>query len=461
MKDILLIKVHTQKNKIVNAYIRICELIEKQRSAIITVSAIIYKIILELYYILVISPVYCRNGLICDIGAMKYLFSWIIYLLLLYILPKSKEGMAETFLHLQFVISIAPLIVFYALANKSSSYIIMVALVVIIQTYILRRKDKNRIGISLPRMKSYMTVYMCVFIVGIYLAVLITGGFYGVEAFDLKYLYSIRQATEYSVILSYLKSWVTYSIIPFYLVYSLEKKNYVITFLLCILMILLYMTLGNKIIYLSLVVIFSVYLIAKLKVLIPSLYVGFISLCVLFGILFLLEEPFEITQVTLVGTAFLGQRFLFVPALCKYTYFECFSEFPKVGFSDGMIGKFFNLNYMYKGSMGQTAFAYLEKGRLFESNSNAGYLGDSYGQAGFIGMVLIGLLLALFVRLICNIGHNLGETLVCTLLALLVVVLNDNAFISIFLSSGWIIMILFLIVYAEPKSKVYKRSSLL
>ena len=462
MKEALLIEAHIKKNKIINMYIRICELIESRRSMVITINAIIYKIVLELYYILVISPVYhVRGGLVCDITATKYIFSWVIYLFLLYILPKSKEGMKETFLHLQFVISIAPLIVFYALANKSSTYIIMVAFVMMIQTYILRKGNISPIGINLPRMRPYTTVYMCVFMIGIYLAVLITGGFYGIEAFDMEYLYSIRQAADYSVVLSYLMSWVIYSIVPFYLIYSLDKKNYVTTFLLCILMILLYMTVGNKNIYLSLVVIFTVYLIAKLKVLIPSIYVGFIGLCLLFGVLFLLEEPYGVTQITLVGTAFLGQRFLFVPALCKYTYFECFSDFPKVGFSDGMLGKVFNLSYIYKGSMGQTAYAYLEKGKLFESNSNAGYLGDSYGQAGFLGMVLIGILLALFVRLICNIGYNLGDPWICTLLALLAVVLNDSAFISIFLSSGWVITILLLMIYAKPKDRIYKRSSLI
>lgn len=138
-------------------------------------------------------------------------------------------------------------------------------------------------------------------------------------------------------------------------------------------------------------------------------------------------------------------------------YYDCFSKYPKVGFSDGLIGKCFGLSYPYKGSMGQTIFAYFNKRRLFESNSNTGYLGDSYGQAGFAGMIITGILLAYFVKLVCNIGENLGSAMMCSLMGLLIVNLNDGAFISIFLTGGWAAIMLLLIIYAEPKDKVYRR----
>lgn len=441
-------------------YASIMDDLQEKREKYILVSMLLYKIALELFYIVVVSSLFDYEGLVNEGVGWKYFFSWVVYLWMAAILPKKKEGLAECFLHIQFLITVSPLIVFYALANQSTLYLLMVVAVVSLETYILNRGNGKKTGIVVNNIRGYTTVFMVVFIIGMYLLLVLYGGFYGLKAFDFTYLYRIRDYASYPVIMDYIFSWLRSTIIPFYILYCLEKKRYFCVAALTFLMLLMYMTLGNRIIYLSLLVIFSVYIVSRLRILVLGAYTGVSLGCISLTIMYLLEASHGLSKITAMGSALIGDRFLFGPAWNKFLYYKCFNDYPKVGFADGLIGRCFGLTYPFQGSMGQTVFAYFQNGRLFESNSNTGYLGDSYGQAGFLGMIVTGILVALFVKLLCNIGENLEMPLMCGLLALLAVLFNDSAFISIFFTSGWLILLFVLIIYAKPKGKVIKRREL-
>lgn len=445
------------KEKILITYSNILNYLEIKRKIIIWVSAIVYKVALDLYYILSVSSVYDYEGLIYEGKGWKYILSWIIYIFLTAILPKKQEGIKETFLHLQFVITIAPLTVFYFAADQSTSYFMMVTFVVVLEIYILCKGSKKTIGINInSKIRPYISVFMMAFVIGMYIIIMLYGGFFGLKAFDLSFLYMIRSNASYPFIMEYINGWMPI-IIQFFILFYLENRKYIFAVVFFIMELLLYMTLGHKVIYLSLVVIICVYIAKRLRVLIPAIYTGISGICIIVTMMFMIEKPNDISTLTSLMNSLLGERFLFGPALNKFLYYDCFSEYPKIYFSDGLIGKCFGLSNPYKGSMGQTVFAYLNDGRLFESNSNTGYLGDSYGQAGFVGMIITGILLAMFVKLICNIGENLGNAMMCSLMALLAVSLNDSAFISLFLTSGWAILLVLLIIYANPNIEVYKR----
>ena len=444
------------KEYVLNIHNCLISWLGRNRKCFLWVAAIIYKIVLELYYILAVSTTYAYEGLIFDGKGWKYIVSWIVYIFMFAALPKTKDGLRETFLHLQFAITVVPLIVLYFAADQSSNFFLMIVVVLSLEIYILSKNDKTKVGINVNKnVKSYVTVFMMAFIIGISLIIILYGGFFGLRAFDFNFLYMIRGTSTYPYIIQYLNGWLP-TIIPFFMLYYLEKKRYLIVGGLFLIDLILYMTLGYKAIYLSLVVIFCIYMMRQWKILIPAIYVGITGVGAIITSMFVIEKSRGISSLTSICNGFFGERFLFGSALNKYLYYDCFSKYPKVGFSDGLIGKCFGLSYPYKGSMGQTIFAYFNKGRLFESNSNTGYLGDSYGQAGFVGMIITGILLAYFVKLVCNIGENLGSAMMCSLMGLLIVNLNDGAFISIFLTGGWAVIMLLLIIYAEPKDKIYR-----
>lgn len=434
--------------------------LEKYHIILIYVVMIIYKLSLEVFYVFKISPLYSREGLTFNGYTLNYFLSWIGFLFLLKIMPKNKKGISNIFLQLQFILTIIPMITYYGFTTNSLIYFCMIISVITIETFLLAKNKKNHSTITFSTNKKILTIFFMGMIICVYFFVLAYSGFHGLKAFDLSYLYEIRKGIKYPTILSYLSGWVLSAIIPFFILYFMEKKRYIRVAILIIFMILFYMSMGNKSIYLSTAVLLIAYVLCKCKQLTLGICSGISIVCIAITCADFIPTPTIIQRGADLGAAIIGERFLFAPSANKFIYYDCFTDLPKVGFSEGLIGKAFGLTYPYKGSMGQTAYAYFNKGQLFRSNSNTGYLGDSYGQAGFIGMIVTAFLLCQFLKLLEIIGANWSETVMLPLTLLLVILLNDSAFISIFFSAGWGITVLLLILFNKPKGITVKRSDL-
>lgn len=423
---------------------------------------ILYKIALDFFYIFVVSKEYAYEGMILQASGVKYLVSWIFYIILAIMIPKNKINAKNAFLHLQLFITVTPMLTVYALADKSTRYMTMVFFVLIIQMIILRDREDADFSIAIGGLNKYLFPFLWIFLVCTYVLTVLYGGFSGIKAFDLKYLYVIRENASFPGWLSYMIGWMTGTIIPFLLVESISSRKYVATGLLIVMDIMAYMTLGNKTIYLTILVLVGLLIIVRLRLFHVGIYAGMVCLTSFLSVSYLLENNTGLRRITRYGIAFVGERFLFIPAVNKFVYYECFSQYPKVGFSDGLLGKAFGLTYPYKGSIGQTIFAYMNEGRLFESNSNTGYLGDSYAQAGFLGLLIIGVLVALFVKVLDGAGKNIASAIMIPLVGSLAILLNDSAFITIFMSSGWGILLLILLIYnARGKINAIKRGEVM
>lgn len=144
--------------------------------------------------------------------------------------------------------------------------------------------------------------------------------------------------------------------------------------------LILYMGTGEKFNYLIILVILSFYIISIIKIKNKSLFIYS-------GLIFLILFLFVYKNYTFISL--LGERFLFGPAVNKFLYYDFFSYYPKHYFADGIIGKCLGITYQYVATSGQLVFAFFYKGRLFESNSVTGYLGDGYAQAGFLGIIFL------------------------------------------------------------------------
>lgn len=131
--------------------------------------------------------------------------------------------------------------------------------------------------------------------------------------------------------------------------------------------------------------------------------------------------------------------------MIKYEFFEMFSQYPLNFFADGALGKLLSLTSLYDNSLGYTVHAYFNGN--FSANANTGYLGDSYAQMGVAGMLFIGTLVILCVRFISNYQRYISPTVLCCMSGCLVVTLNDGAFFTTILTSGFWIMLLMLIVF--------------
>lgn len=438
----------------------VLEITKKNHTIIMWVLAIAYRIVLDLYYINAVSYQYSYAGLELHPQSIRYILSFVLYVLVFASLPKLENELASFCLNLQFVIIYAPMLTFFAMNMQSYKYILGVSAAFIIQSWILRPTAllKDSPTPYIPGVKNYATVLSLMFIVINIFIVIVWNGFFGIKSFNFEFLYSIRENVSFPPLVPYFINWINKALIPFFIVLFLEKKKYYVSLILIGLTLMLYMVEGSKFTYLSLVVIIGVYLILKTKQPIKFLYCGFTIVCLFVTILYSLEKSslFDAGSSAIVyANALLGIRFLFGPALNKFLYFDCFSEFSKLWYSTGQIGSVFRLSNPFNASTGQVVFAYQMQGRFLASNSNTGYWGDSYAQSGWFGVFLSSILLALIIKFIANCTKNSSLSFFPLVVSMSVqmVVLNDGAFISTLLTGGMFLLLLFALIYVDTSNK--------
>jgi hypothetical protein len=401
----------------------------------------IAKIILELFYIYFVSPIYGYTGLIYDFNLSKYCLSWALFFILSIFMLKVKEKFCSFFLHFEFIITVLPLLVFYSLTNKETQYILYVSISFLIQILILKNIKVEKISICIIGIKKQFRIIIIFLMISVVTLTMLYNGFHGVKSFDTVYLYDIRKATKYPFIFSYLIMWTRILFIPFFIIQNLDKKKYLKASFYISLQVFLYMCTGEKFTYLILLVIISIYILAKSKAMIGYVYTGLIAL--------ILTIFFTQSRIAI---SFLGERFLFGPALNKFWYYEFFSDYPKIYFSDGILGKALGLYYQYTASSGQLIFAKHFDNRLFESNSVTGMFGDSYSQLGVVGMILFSVLLAGFIKVIAKTTSGISTNVKCSVISIFIVLLNDAGFLTVFFSGGLFLTLYFFYIFLDLKN---------
>lgn len=376
----------------INLYYRcILEKLAMLHGYVYFVMFICLKVLMDLFFVVVVAEVYPYHYYQVHGNVLKYFLTWILLLVIFALMPRKENSVRDFFLHMQLIIMVMPMMTMYAFTEgKSTKYLLMVTISIIIECFILRPDGREYKIIKIKGLKPFVSVFLLIAIPICSILLINYGGFSGLSAFDLSQLYVIRQNASYPTILSYVSSWLTYIVIPFFTVYCFEKKRYGMAMLLIFDTLILYMVLAKKVIYLSLIVVLGVYLISKTGQLVNIMYMGISALLIAIIVMFLIDKSGgDVSAITIYPTALLGDRFLYGPALNKFLYYEIFSEYPKLYFSDGMIGRLMGLTNMYNYGPGQLVFGYVWNGRFGESNSCTGYLGDGYAQMGFWGIVIL------------------------------------------------------------------------
>ncbi len=424
---------------------------KKHHIAILYGAGIAYKFLLDMLYVFVASPAFSYAGLVYDPNIIKYALSFVLYMCLFIALPKNESSCAAVLLHIQHVYTVAPLLSFYALSDASSKYILMVFVCALLESVIVRRAAGKQKAVYLSGMKNYTTVAIGALIVVTLIIPIVYNGFAGIKVFDFNYIYEMRENATYPIGFTYLFFWMGKAIVPFAIVLLLHKKRYVGAAAMVLVQLLLYMESGNKYLLFILVPLLAVYFCAKFGHLIKLIYLGL-------GSLFLVLIP--IYNLSAAGSDALGTkacfyisvRSLFHPADNKYAMYECFSQYPKMYYSDGVIGKMFGLSGIYGGSDGQVVYAY-NGGTFLEANYNTGYLGESYANLGFFGMLLMAVLFALLLRVIDSYNNKKTFCVLSALFATFIINLNDISLLTTLLSSGMIVVIALLSIYFDKNEE--------
>ncbi len=429
---------------------RLLQWVEKHQTRSFWLLGIFYKIALDFTYIYVGSASYAYAGLILSPNAYKYILSTLIYLLMFRLLPKKEMDAVAFLLHLQFVLTVAPMLTFYALGDQNTTYMMMVSACVILQLLLLRGEAKPERACYIKNVSNYMTVLLGIAVFTTVFVTLFNNGFEGLKAFDFVYIYEMRENISYFAGFAYLLGWVTKTIIPFFVLWCLQKKQYKLCAALVAVEVLFFMLTGEKFLLFILVPVIGIYILSKTKHLVKLMYAG---LVLAFLVIAMAYYFMKTTTVGIWIPQLVVVRTIFHPADNKFNFYECFSELPKIHFSDGIIGKMFGLTYPYAGSSGQVVYAHMG-GKFLSANMNTGYLGESYAQLGFLGMLIMSLVLAFFLRALRCYGGGERFSFITALFSVYIIILNDGALLTTLFSGGMLISLLLLMIYFKKDEEV-------
>lgn len=444
-------RIQTWNQAVCSTALQVDTFLSKHSVAFIWLCAILYRIALDLNYIWAVSPVYAYEGMIYTPNGIKYVLSWVLYLIAFAYIPKVEQSAPIFILHLQLAWIMTPILSYYGLANESTRYIMMVFVCIMLETYIVRKPRKNLVSPRIVGVQSYVSVALLVLLVPTILVRVLYNGFAGLKAFDLSYYMQIRENTILPPGYGYLFMWMTDAILPFFMAYFLTKKKVWLSVICILLELILYMESGNKAIFLFPIVILAVYIASKLKHLVKITYGGLSIL--LLGIIPLARM--DTAQGHTLGrilNSFVGERALVSGGVNKFLHYHLFSELPKIHFSDGLIGKALGLTYPYAASSGQMVFAY-GGGEFMRSNSVTGYIGEAYAQLGFLGMLLFSAILAYVIRFLFSLDNKHSFCILVSTFAVYIVILTDTPFLTTFFSTGMFITLFFFLIYLNQPTE--------
>lgn len=418
------------------------------RSNVLTwMMLLLYKVALDIMFSTALkSSDATYNG---EIDVTKYVIGSTLYLLIVFILPKIENNIISIFLNVEFIVTVAPIFCVLGYSGKSTLYAVYVWICMVLQIVLLRKQIfiKTRIkGIYIKGLQNYAIVagvLLALFCISSYIAY--NGSFAGLIAFNFRNTYTIRRSLSYPYILGYPFAWCYKIIVPFLMTYFMEKKKYgMATFMLGI-ELAFFMATGSKFILFVIPVVLGIYFLAKGKIVVLGTYIVF-TICSMITVVI---SSLEVGALAVWINALFGSRFLTYPAILKFLHYDLFSEYPKVKFAEGLVGKAFSLTNLYRYSIGNSVSNYY-RGIDINVQSNSGYLGESYAQAGFAGMLVMTLLLVMLISLLQKFSSNLKLTMIAPLLVVIVIVLNDGALFTTILTYGLAILMVLCACFNKP-----------
>jgi hypothetical protein len=356
-------------------------------------SAIVFRSLLEISYLGFVSPIYSYMGFILDIDPLKYIESWVIYAGMVFIFPK-RLGKASDYLMVYLLFAfLAPLLVFYGLANTSREHAYIVLLGVFL---ILFFRGRRPLRIPVLRDGKYIAYLLASLGVVVVTAWMIYSG--GLKFFNLDFtrVYEFRREVGEVIRIGpmgYLVTWVTKVFGPVLLAIALWKKKYYIALMVCGLHVLWFGISSHKaVVFYPFLVTFIWMWFRNTK----ALAVVPVGMSLVIGFAYLL---FILSSEVLAGSLLI-RRVFFVPSNLTFAYYEFFSQNQFVFWSNSITSAF--VDYPYELHPAELIGRYIGT----DAHANNSFLATGYMHAGITGIAAYGVLVGLLFRIIDSLAHK-------------------------------------------------------
>lgn len=402
---------------------------------------ILYKIILDISYYFVISPVWSHSKFTLDVNAIKLIESYLLLFIVFALMPKSKKKLSSIMIWILILVSYVPMLTLFALKNESRIFMYAVTGFWILVFLLLKLPS---VSITPLKKSQSKTIYYSIFFILFGIVFLMVYKNFGFSFnFSLKNVYDIRSSyVAMGIPLSgYLFVWVAYIINPVFFALFLIKKKWIWVGVIVFLQILLFSVTGLKAFLFALPFVLALMWIVTRKNPLIYMAIGLIGIILLGMLSYWLVNDMWISSL-------FTRRTLLVPAQLSFFYYDFFSQNPYTLLSQHRIFRNF-LSYPYHLNppylIGEV---YFDKP---EMSANNGIYADAYMNFGFIGFVLWSIFLTIILRLVDGFSKNKDIKITVAAIAIPALFLTNSALLTCLLTHGLFLSLI--ILYLLPKNK--------
>lgn len=402
-----------------------------------------------------------------EFNPVKYALSLIWCVVLFLGIRHTRKKVSTFLICLMYLLQIVPISTIYALGNENSTYYHVLCLAFFICELYVGWTEDARILKRNTFLSNAMQICFCLVIIFVMVAVIVQNGPPQLIALDMSRVYELRGSGWFQLnkYIDYLMDWCVDLLIPLFIVEAYYHRKYMIALFFCGIQALLYLYTGHKSFFFTIFVAIFFAVWSRRKYLyektMAMVCVGMSVLCIC-GILAPSIRLYSGGIYALFSRSFsyLVRRCLLVPAVLKYSYFDYFSQHPKLGLAGLFPRWLIPIENPYAGISypNEIGAIYLNSP---ETYANTGFLAEGYLRFGFVGIFLSLLLFGQVLKWIDSLQERYGYGKCIAILVLPVFSLADAELFNSLLWGAWMLILMYVAFYKEPEVSPLARRSIL
>lgn len=396
-----------------------------------------FRFLLDISYIIFVSPYFQYMGFNYDFNKYNYFFSWLFTLISIFLVKEEIKKPSDYFFMTAVIAVLIPLTSFVGLANKDlfpllisiiSVFFIYISLNTnVVKPFFFKKFDNGQ----------KIAFFVSIIFISILVFWYIISGAIKYINFDFTKVYEYRsKSADLAAIgpMAYINGWVYNVFIVYYLSYCLLNKKYYLFFLGFLIQIFFYGVSGHKSVFFTPIIVLGIWWYFKR-------YNSLLFMIIFFIILIVLSL-FTLYLGNIEFSSMFIRRLFFVPAKLFYDYIDFFSQNPKVYWSNSILSFFFDYPYNDKFSI------IIGEANESGSNANNGYLSSGFANWGYWGIFLYSTIISFILRNIdfyAKSGLPLWFVLALVIVPLRAFLVSSDLFTTI-LTHGLLVAMLLLIL---------------
>lgn len=405
---------------------------------------ILYKLSLDLLYLIAVTPHYNYSGMVLHFSIPKYVISTIVFLLMVRpVVNLYNKGTLSSMVILVInLLYFIPGCTLYSFAGLKDVYFLFFSLYWILLMLLNRYlflSDFQKLNYS-----SYKVLFYSILIIITAGILFITGYYNGFnlhlslsDVYDLRYA---QRKLNLPSIVGYFQP-ITATLVPIALVYCLIEKKYIWSLILIILQLLSFAFGGMKTTLFMLAASFLIYFFYRRNK-DQILVTGFISLNII-----ALTEIF-LWKVSYVS-AYVLNRIYFMPNLISFQYYEYFNSHKLLFWRDSILNRF-GLSSPYAYPVPNLI------ARVYNSEPNGyannGLCGDAFSNFGWLSLIILPFMIIFFCKFIEACGRKVDRRILLITAVIFAMGFINGTFFVLLLTNGFLFAVILL--YILPKQKV-------